>query len=63
MGVQVVPAGLDKPSEERWSISKLLAGTPVELRGVMPVPLQDRTSTRFSSYFTIWFCMNVNLLP
>ncbi|KAI1338141.1 NCS1 nucleoside transporter [Xylariaceae sp. FL0016] len=35
----------------------------VETRGVMPVPLKNRTSTRYSSYFSIWSCMNINLLP
>ncbi|KAI1181238.1 NCS1 nucleoside transporter [Nemania sp. FL0916] len=45
------------------TIVKYLSAGPVELRGVSPVPLEERTSTRYSSYFSIWFCMNVNLLP
>ncbi|KAI0551443.1 permease for cytosine/purines, uracil, thiamine, allantoin-domain-containing protein [Xylaria curta] len=39
-----------------------LSAGSVELRGVLPVPLEERTSTRYSTYFSIWFCMNVNVL-
>jgi hypothetical protein len=35
----------------------------VEARGIMPVPLEERTSTQYHSYFSIWFCMNSNILP
>lgn len=44
-------------------LTRALYASPVEIRGVMPVPLEDRTSTRYSSYFSIWACMNINLLP
>ena len=44
-------------------LARALYASPVEIRGVMPVPLEDRTSTRYSSYFSIWACMNINLLP
>lgn len=47
----------------KWGFLDKLAASSVEARGVMPVPLEERTSTRYSSYFSIWFCMNVNLLP
>ncbi|KAI3326922.1 NCS1 nucleoside transporter [Xylariaceae sp. AK1471] len=53
-----------RPSRGPTSIVlRYLSGSPVELRGVLPVPLEERTSTRYSNYFSIWFCMNVNLLP
>ncbi|KAI1199118.1 NCS1 nucleoside transporter [Nemania serpens] len=45
------------------AVLKYLSTGPVELRGVSPVPLEERTSTQYSTYFSIWFCMNVNLLP
>ncbi|KAJ2995229.1 hypothetical protein NUW58_g1335 [Xylaria curta] len=44
------------------TILKYLSASSVELRGVLPVPLEERTSTRYSTYFSIWFCMNANLL-
>lgn len=47
----------------KWGFLDKLAASSVEARGVMPVPIEERTSTRYSSYFSIWFCMNVNLLP
>ncbi|KAI0487582.1 permease for cytosine/purines, uracil, thiamine, allantoin-domain-containing protein [Xylaria cf. heliscus] len=44
------------------TIVRYLSSGSVELRGVLPVPLEERTSTRYSTYFSIWFCMNVNVL-
>ena len=35
----------------------------VEEEGIRPVPLEERTSTRFYNIFTVWFCMNCNILP
>lgn len=35
----------------------------VELRGVQPIPIEERTETRFVNIFTLWWCMNSNLLP
>lgn len=35
----------------------------VELRGVQPIPLEERTETRYINIFTLWWCMNTNLLP
>lgn len=39
----------------------LLAG--VEVRGMSPVPPEERTVTRYSNVFSIWFCISVSLLP
>jgi hypothetical protein len=58
-----VEAGSTKSVGVKGFLGKILSVSPVEARGVMPVPLEERTSTRYSSYFSIWFCMNVNLLP
>ncbi|KAI1352697.1 permease for cytosine/purines, uracil, thiamine, allantoin-domain-containing protein [Xylaria sp. FL0043] len=44
------------------TILKYLLAGRVELRGVLPVPLEERTSTQYSSYFSIWACMNLNIL-
>jgi hypothetical protein len=35
----------------------------VEFRGIQPIPVEERTDTQFSNVFTIWWCMNANLLP
>ncbi|KAI0010740.1 permease for cytosine/purines, uracil, thiamine, allantoin-domain-containing protein [Xylariaceae sp. FL0662B] len=42
---------------------KAISAGPVEERGVLPVSLEDRTATNYSSFFSIWICMNINLLP
>lgn len=47
----------------RHAFNRALSASPVEIRGVLPVPLEERTSTQYSSYFSIWACMNINLLP
>ncbi|KAI1385149.1 permease for cytosine/purines, uracil, thiamine, allantoin-domain-containing protein [Hypoxylon trugodes] len=47
----------------RKILSDFISAGPVEERGVMPVALEDRTATNYSSYFSIWACMNINLLP
>jgi hypothetical protein len=57
-----VEAASSKPAG-KWNFFNRLLASSVEARGVMPVPLEERTSTNYSSYFSIWFCMNVNLLP
>ncbi|KAI0203229.1 permease for cytosine/purines, uracil, thiamine, allantoin-domain-containing protein [Astrocystis sublimbata] len=41
---------------------RYLSSGSVELQGVKPIPIEERTSTRYSNYFSIWFCMNVNIL-
>ncbi|GAP86583.1 putative purine-cytosine permease fcy22 [Rosellinia necatrix] len=51
------------PRGLRATVLKYLSAGPVELRGVLPVPLEERTSTQYSTYFSIFFCMNINLLP
>jgi hypothetical protein len=47
----------------RSLLNKALSVSPVEARGVRPVPLEERTSIKYSGYFWIWFSMNINLLP
>lgn len=47
-----VPAWLSKFSA--WGI---------EMRGITPVPLEERTDMRFINIFFVWFTMSTNLLP
>lgn len=35
----------------------------VEMRGVTPVPLEERVDKRFINIFFVWFTMSTNLLP
>ena len=35
----------------------------VELRGVTPVPDEERVDKRFINVFFVWFTMSTNLLP
>lgn len=35
----------------------------VEVRGTTPVPLEERTDSRFINVFFVWFTMSTNLLP
>lgn len=46
-------AGGDRPIPLRdftGAVLRYLSAGPVELRGVLPVPLEERTSTQYSSY-------------
>lgn len=46
---------------ERW-LSRI-ANWGVELRGVAPVPIEERTDTRSINVFFVWFTLSTNLLP
>jgi hypothetical protein len=35
----------------------------VELRGISPVPLEERTDGRFFNIFFVWWTLSLNLLP
>ena len=35
----------------------------VEERGILPVPVEERTDGRFVNVFYIWFTMSINCLP
>ncbi|CAK3873936.1 cytosine-purine permease [Lecanosticta acicola] len=35
----------------------------IELKGVQPVPIEERTSRKTFEIFTLWFTLNTNLLP
>lgn len=44
------------------SLSKRLLGYGVETRGILPVPVEQRTDGQFSKIFFIWFSANFNIL-
>lgn len=43
-------------------LSKLVSWG-VEVRGIAPVPVEERTDTRLVNIFTVWFTMSVSVLP
>jgi hypothetical protein len=47
----------------RGFLYKAALGTGLEVRGVTPVPLSERTVTQYFNVFSIWFCISVSLLP
>lgn len=44
------------------TLHRILSYGRVEERGAVPVPFEERVSTRYFNVFTIWFSMNVNIL-
>lgn len=40
-----------------------IAAWGVEVRGITPVPLEERNDKRFINVFFVWFTMSTNLLP
>lgn len=35
----------------------------VEVRGIVPVPIEERTDGKFVNIFSLWWTMSVSLLP
>lgn len=52
--------GISKTSSK---FHKVLRLGRVEEHGIEPIPLAERTSTRYLNAFTVWFSMNANILP
>ncbi|KXH66071.1 NCS1 nucleoside transporter [Colletotrichum salicis] len=50
-------------SNSNGLLHKLLRLGRVEEHGIEPLPLGERTSTRYFNAFTIWCSMNANILP
>ncbi|KAF2016684.1 hypothetical protein BU24DRAFT_492727 [Aaosphaeria arxii CBS 175.79] len=44
-------------------LAKLDSRGAVEMRGCMPVPIEERTVTQYINIFSLWFCMSCNPLP
>ncbi|KAJ8133113.1 hypothetical protein O1611_g510 [Lasiodiplodia mahajangana] len=65
---RTAPAGIDT-ARPQYKSSKLspwfakLSNWGVELRGITPVPLEERIDKRFINVFFVWFAMSTNLLP
>ncbi|RFU73958.1 cytosine-purine permease [Trichoderma arundinaceum] len=49
-------------SDEESLLHKVLRAGRVEERGILPVPVEERSSTRFFNIFTVWFSINANIL-
>ncbi|KAK4225018.1 putative purine-cytosine permease [Podospora fimiseda] len=47
----------------RDALDKLASYGRVELRGVSPIPLKERTFVKTTNIFTLWWSMNANILP
>ena len=63
-GLPADPDSVDVAKSNSKSLSwweKIIA-LGVEERGVMPVPVKERTSDRFINVFSIWFSMSVTPL-
>lgn len=61
-GLSDEEAGERKDARQHSLIHRILSYGRVEERGVVPVPLKDRTATKYWKVFSIWFSMNVNIL-
>lgn len=66
---QVLPPDAGMEGQGRTSessatrlINEVLARGRVEGRGIVPLPVEERISTRYFNVFTIWFSMNTNIL-
>jgi hypothetical protein len=59
---ELQPAGRTSESSATRLLSEVLAKGKVEGHGIVPLPIEHRTSTRYFNVFTIWFSMNTNIL-
>jgi len=62
--VSEIPQEEGRPSESNSTdrLYRFLAKGRVEGRGIVPVPEEERTSTRYFNVFTIWLSVNTNIL-
>ncbi|KAJ3579124.1 hypothetical protein NPX13_g1448 [Xylaria arbuscula] len=58
----IIESSPDNSGPLKDRIIRFLSAGRVELRGVLPVPVEERTSVQYSNYFSIWVCVNVNIL-
>jgi hypothetical protein len=45
------------------SFWKKLSHWGIEIRGILPIPAEERMNTRYINIFSMWFTMSVNTLP
>ena len=43
-------------------VDRILSKGRVEAKGIQPVPVENRKSTRYWNIFTVWCSMNTNIL-
>ncbi|KAI0481301.1 permease for cytosine/purines, uracil, thiamine, allantoin-domain-containing protein [Xylariaceae sp. FL0804] len=62
-----IPVDMDVAESRKYSSVKSwlgkMASWGVEVRGMTPIPWEERTDTRFINVFFVWFTMSTNLLP
>ncbi|KAH6609130.1 hypothetical protein Trco_002476 [Trichoderma cornu-damae] len=51
-----------RQGDEESLLHKVLRAGRVEERGILPVPVEERSSTRFFNIFTVWFSISANIL-
>lgn len=65
-GPQYAPGATAEPRTSESSATRLLnevlARGKVEGHGIVPLPAEVRTETRYFNVFTMWFSMNTNIL-
>jgi hypothetical protein len=65
-GAGFSPDAIAEPRTSESSATRLLhevlARGKVEGHGIVPLPVEDRTATRYFNVFTMWFSMNTNIL-
>ena len=59
---ELAPEGRTSESSATRLLHEVLAKVKVEGHGIVPLPVEDRVSTRYFNVFTIWFSMNTNIL-
>ncbi|TAQ89285.1 hypothetical protein B7494_g2368 [Chlorociboria aeruginascens] len=60
---EVVPSENDILPHRARSFWKKLSQWGVEIRGIVPIPTEERTNSRYINIFSIWLAMSVNTLP
>ncbi len=56
-------ANVDKLARLKKFLQKAATFGRVEIRGISPIPIEERTVKRTINVFTLWWCMNANILP
>lgn len=44
-------------------VNKVVRFGRVEVRGIAPIPVKERTVTTTVNVFTLWWSMSINILP
>lgn len=69
--VRTMPPAVDNDDHDHSDVESLKAAAifhkalrmgRVEEKGIQPIPVEERTATRFYNIFTIWASINSNIL-